>query len=110
MMVGSMTLTSTDGSTVKIIRSATPLEMMRLAGTVQPLAIASLPQATYTKATITMNSAVISYMDPSRRTVLTKTVAGPVTGTVDLSPGFTVGSTPMVLELRHGHGQLGIYR
>jgi hypothetical protein len=36
------------------------LEMMRLAGTVQPLVIASVPQRTYTKATIKMNSAVIS--------------------------------------------------
>jgi hypothetical protein len=98
MMVGSMTLTGTDGSTVKIISSATPLEMMRLAGTVQPLVIASVPQRTYTKATIKMNSAVISYIDPGRKTLLTKPVAGPVTATVDLSPGFTVANTPMVLN------------
>src|SRR6516164_6744866 len=52
MMVGSMTLTGTDGSSVRIISSATPLEMMRLPGTVQPLVIESVPQRTYTKATI----------------------------------------------------------
>lgn len=98
MMIGSITLTGTDGHNVQIISSATPLEMMRLMGTVQPLVIASVPQGTYTKATITLNSAVISYMDPGRRTVLTKTVAGPMTRTVDLGPGFTVGSTPMVLN------------
>jgi hypothetical protein len=98
MIVGSMTLTGTNASTVNIVSTATPLEMMRLMGTVQPLVVASIPQGTYTKATITMNSAVITYMDPGRKTVLTKTVTGPVTGTVDLSPGFTVGSTPMVLN------------
>jgi len=72
MMVGSMTLTSTDGSSAKIISSATPLEMMRLAGTMQPLVIASLPQGTYTKATITMNSMAITYMGPAERLCLQK--------------------------------------
>jgi len=98
MVVGSISLTGTDGASVQIISSAMPLEMMRLMGTVQPLVIASVPQGTYTKATMAMNSMVISYMDPGRKNVLTKTVAGPLTGTVDLSPGFTVGSTPMVLN------------
>ena len=77
---------------------ATPIEMMRLAGTMQPINVLSMPQGTYTGASITVASMSVTYMDPVSRAIVQKTVAGPITTNVSFSPNMTLSSTPMVLS------------
>lgn len=92
MSMNSMTLTNSSGGTVSVVSSAVPLEMMRLLGAMQPLAVISIPQGTYTTATISMGAAMITYMNPVSKQVVQKTVPG-TTVTVNFNPSVTINST-----------------
>lgn len=96
MNISSMSLTGSNGS-VTVVSSSMPMEMMHLMGTMQPLAMISAPQGTYTAATITMGSVSLTYMDPNTKALTQKTMPGPTTATVTFASPMTVGSTPMAL-------------
>ena len=96
MNITSMSLTSSTGST-PVVSSSTPMEMMHLMGTMQPLAMVSAPQGTYTGASITIGSATVMYMDPTTKAPVQKTISGPITGTVTFGSAVNVGSTPMAM-------------
>ncbi|MDE3163737.1 MAG: hypothetical protein KGL64_10805 [Acidobacteriota bacterium] len=96
MNISSMSLTGSNG-TVSAVSSTTPMEMMHLMGTMQPLAMVSAPQGTYTGASITIGSATVMYMDPTTKAPVQATIPGPIMGTVTFSSPITVGSTPMAM-------------
>jgi hypothetical protein len=104
MNISSMSMTGSNGSAT-VVSTSMPMEMMHLMGTMQPLAMISVPQGTYTGASITMSSATVMFMDPNTKALTQKTVSGPFTGTVTFSSPITVGSTPMAvgfdLDLAH---------
>ena len=98
MTMNSMTLTNSSGGTVTVVSAATPLEMMRLMGTMQPLAMISIPQGTYTKATMVMGTATVTYMDPVSKQAVQKTVPG-MTATINFNPAVTIsGTTPAIMN------------
>lgn len=99
MTLGSMTLTNSSGSSVTVVSSLTPVEMMHLMGTVEPISLMNVPQGTYSGASISISSAVVMYMDPSTMQLVQKSVSGPMTATINFSPSLTVGTSPMVLNL-----------
>ena len=99
MTIGSMTLTNGSGSTVTVVSSSTPVEMMHLMGTVEPISLMNVPQATYSGATVNISSATVLYMDPTTMQLVQKSVPGPMTASINFSPGLTLGSSPMVLNL-----------
>jgi hypothetical protein len=99
MTIGSMTLGKSGGGSVTVVSSPTPVEMMHLMGTMQPISLMKIPQGTYSSATINISSATVMYMDPSTALLVQKAVPGPMSATVTFSPNLTVGSTPMVLNL-----------
>ncbi len=96
MNITSMSLTSSNGST-SVVTSSTPMEMLHLMGTMQPLAMVNMPQGTYTGASITIGSATVMYMDPTTKAPVQTTISGPMTGNVTFSSPITVGSTPMAM-------------
>ncbi len=96
MNITSMSLTGSNGS-VTILSSSTPIEMMHLMGTMQPLAMASVSQGTYTGASITIGSATVMYLDPTTKAPVQATIAGPMTANVTFNSPVTVGSTPMAI-------------
>lgn len=96
MNITSMSLTGSNGS-ASVVSTTMPMEMMHLMGTMQPLAMISAAQGTYTGATITIGSAAVMYMDPTTRALTQQTIAGPITGTVTFSSPITVGSMPMAM-------------
>lgn len=98
MTVNSVMLTSSSGSTVNVAPTASLLEMTQLMAGVQPVSAVSVPQGTYTQATVTMSSVSMGYMDPSTKAYTQKTLAGPFTATVPFSPSLTVGAAPMALS------------
>ena len=99
MTIGSMTLTNGSGSSVTVVSSSTPVEMMHLMGTVAPISLLNVPQGTYSGATINISSAMVLYMDPTSMQLVQKSVSGPMRATVNFNPRLTVGTTPMVLNL-----------
>ncbi len=96
--ITSMTLNNTDGTSSPIISSSTPFEIMRLAGTMQPMNVLTIPQGTYTGASISMASMSVTYMDPVSHAIVQKTIAGPITTSVPFAQNMTLGSTPMVVS------------
>lgn len=96
--ITSMALSNSNGTKTSVISSATPVEMRRLAGTMQPMNVLRILQGTYTGASISMASMSVTYMDPVSRTIVQKTIAGPITTNLSFSPNLTLGSTPMVLS------------
>ncbi len=97
MNISSMTLTGSNGNAT-VVSTATPLEMMHLMGAMQPLAMVSAPQGSYTGATVTIGSATVTYMNPTTKTITQQTIPGPMTGSVTFSSPVSVGSTPMAMN------------
>jgi hypothetical protein len=98
MTVTSISLMNSSGTSVNVVPTATPMEMMQLMATVQPVSALNVPQGTYTQATVTVASVSMGYLDPVSHTYKQKTMAGPFTATVPFSPSLTVGTSPMALN------------
>lgn len=98
MTVNSMSLTNSAGGAVNVVSGPMPVEMMQLMGTMQPLAMTTIPQGTYTKATMTIASATVTYMDPVTMQAVQKTVPG-MTATVNFTPSVTInGTMPAIMN------------
>lgn len=98
MTVNAISLMNSSGTSVNVVPTATPMEMMQLMATVQPVSALNVPQGIYTQATVTVASVSMGYMDPVAHTYKQKTMAGPFTATVPFSPAMTVGTSPMALN------------
>ena len=81
----------------RAVSSSTPMEMMHLMGTMQPLAMVSASQGTYAGASITIGSATVMYMDPTTKAPVQATISGPINANVTFSSPITVGTTPMAM-------------
>ncbi len=99
MTIGSMTLANTTGNSITVVSSSTPVEMMHLAGTVQPISLLKVPHGTYSSTAVNISSAMVMYMDPATGQLVQKTVPGPMSAIINFSPTLTVGSAPIVLNL-----------
>ncbi len=93
MNVSAMSLTGSNG-TVNVTSSSIPVEMIHRLGTMEPFALVSAPQGTYTAASITIASCTVSYLDPTTKTLQQRTIAGPITATIPFTSSVIVGSTP----------------
>lgn len=93
MNVSAMSLTGSNGS-VEVTSTSTPFEMIHRLGTMEPIAVITAPQGTYTAASITIASCNVAYIDPTTRTLQQKTIAGPITTTIPFTSSVTVGTTP----------------
>ena len=96
--VNSIMLTNSNGTSVNVVPTSAPVEMMQTMGTMQPISAMNVPQGSYTQATITLSAVSMGYMDPTSHTYTQKTMAGPFTATVTFSPMLTVGTSPMALN------------
>lgn len=95
--ITSMSLSGSNGA-VNVASNSTPIEMTQLMGTMQPFAMVSAPQGTYSSATITFGNCNVTYIDPTTKTLVQKSMTGPFTATVTFSSPVTVGSTPMAFN------------
>ncbi len=98
MTVQSVTLTNTSGGSVLVLSAPRPVELMHLMGTVAPLALASVPQGTYSGATMTFADANVAHVDAVTGQIAQRTAAGPMTAHVTFSPPLPVGTTPTVIN------------
>ena len=97
--INSMSLISASGGSVAVMSAPRPMEMMRLMGAVAPLAMAGVPQGSYTGATMTFGASMVTYVDSTTGLPVQRTVPGPMTTTVMFGSPLVVGSTPMVVNL-----------
>jgi hypothetical protein len=107
--ISSVALTHSGGASVVVMTGPRPMEMLRLMGTVAPLAIANVPQGTYTGASMSFASATVMHVDPVSGLPLQRQVNGPMTANVHFSTPLVVGSAPMVVNLdMNMRGSIGI--
>jgi hypothetical protein len=97
--VNSVSLMNASGASVAVMSTPRPMEMMRLMGTVAPLALAGVPPGTYTGATMTFGAATVTFVDASTGLPVQRTVSGPMTTTVMFGSPLVVGTAPMVVNL-----------
>lgn len=92
--VSSVTLTNASGVTTSVLSSPTQVELTHLAGTFEPLTFQSVPQGTYTQATITVASPDLTYIDPGTGLIVeTHPALANAVATVPFgSGGIAVGS------------------
>jgi hypothetical protein len=64
MTIGSMILSNNADGSVTVVSSPTTLEMMHRMGTVEPISLMAVAQGTYSGATLTISSAVVTVMSP----------------------------------------------
>lgn len=96
--VDRLTLTDSHGTTVSVLDAPRPVELMHLMGTVAPLALANVPQGSYTGATMTFGNATVTHVDPATGQVVQRAVPGPMQAHVTFNPPLTVGTAPAVIN------------
>src|SRR5262245_24775523 len=67
--VNSITLTKSDNSTVNLLSTPRRIEVTHLAGTSEPLVLTSIPQGSYTSATISVSAPEVVFIDNTGRPV-----------------------------------------
>jgi hypothetical protein len=97
--INSMSLISAGGGSVAVMSTPRPMEMMRLMGTVAPLAMAGVPQGSYTGITMTFGASTVTYVDSTTGLPVQRTLPGPMTTTVMFGSPLVVGTMPMVVNL-----------
>ncbi len=97
MNISAMSLTNSTG-TVSVITSNTPLEMMHLMGTMEPIGMVSAPQGSYTGASITIASCNVTYIDPTTKVMVQKTIQGPINKSITFGSPVTLGTTPLAFN------------
>lgn len=97
--ISSVTLTNSSGGTVSVLASPTSVEFMHLMGALQSLSLVNVPQDTYTKATITIASATVTYLNPATGQLTQQTITGPWNADMNFSPPLTVSSGSVTLNL-----------
>lgn len=104
MQISSMSLNHVQLGAVSIGNSAAPVEMISRLGTMEPLAMASIPQGNYSGATLQIASCTFSYLDPLTKQLQQRTIDGPFSVTVPFT-SVSVGTTPLAfnfdLDLLH---------
>ena len=97
--INSISLTSDVGNITPVLSTPVTLELTHLTGTTQPVATATIAQATYTKATISLGAATATVVDPLTGKEAQQTLPAPAAVTVTLSPQFVLGASTLVLNL-----------
>ena len=97
--VNSVTLTKSDNSTVSVLSTPRRIEVTHLAGTSEPLVLTSIPQGSYSSATISVSAPEVVFIDNTGRPVEREFPTFTKTVTVNFNPALVVGTTPLVLTL-----------
>ena len=97
--VNSIDLLTSSGTKVSLVSTPTTVEVTHLAGTTFPLGHATIPQGTYTQATISISNPSITFIDPATgQTVKKNLPITALTATVNIQPPLVVGSTAMAVN------------
>ena len=104
LTLNSITLTDSANQTASILPTATTIEVCHLNGIQAPLVTASIPQDTYTSATITFSSPQITYINSSGQPVSVTPTLATTSFTFTFPTPFTVNntSTSLLVDLLAG--------
>ncbi len=92
LTVNSVTLTKSDNSTVTVLNTPTRVELTHLSASPEPLRLVSVPQGTYTKATINVAQPEVKFVNDLGQLVEAAATLTSSTAIVNFSPAVTIGS------------------
>lgn len=95
--VTSVSLTAADGSSVNVFTGNRRVEVTHLAGTLEPLALGSIPQGTYTQVEVTVADPAVSFLDDNGSVKNFEAAGFTRTLNIALNPPLTIGSTAAIL-------------
>jgi len=96
--LNSIVLTSTSGSTVGVLPTATTVEISHLQATAQPVSQLTVPQGTYTSGTASISNASATFVNSSGK-IAQVNFSGTFNVPLTFSPNLVVGTTPVALNL-----------
>lgn len=103
--VSSLTLTTAGGGTYELTNGSFPVEMVQKIGTMEPVQLSTVPQQTYSGASVTIASCTFRYVDPITKKHIEKTLNGPFQSSIPFSSNVSIESTPYLfnfdLDLQH---------
>jgi hypothetical protein len=92
-------LTDSSGAIVTVLSTPTRVEASHLSGTFSPLEHVSIPQGTYTSATVTFSKPEITVLDASGNPIEKEPPLTSATATVNFSPALVVVSSAVSINL-----------
>jgi hypothetical protein len=98
LTINSIILTGTSGATVGVLPAATTVEVSHLQATAQPVSQVTVPQGTYTGATVSLSNVTATYMTLSGQTAQAS-FSGSFNVPVPFSPNLIVGTSALALNL-----------
>jgi hypothetical protein len=104
LTLNSITLTDSTGKTASILPTPTTIEICHLNGIQAPLVTASIPEDTYTSATLTFSGPQIAYINSSGQPVSVTPTLATTSYTFTFPTPFTVSntSTSLLVDLLAG--------
>ena len=105
MNLSSVSLTAENGDTAYVSISPVPVEMIQRLGTMEPIALAGVPKATYSSVSMSIASCTFTYLDPQTKQQVQKTLSGPFSVSIPLESAVKLDTTPYLfnfdLDLLH---------
>jgi Domain of unknown function (DUF5666)/Domain of unknown function (DUF4382) len=99
LTIESIALISSDGSQVTLQSSPGRVEITRIAASAVPFVITSIPQGTYTGATLVVSAPDVVYIDNTGNPVKRQDPSSRSTVTSTFAPALQVGAQPVVLTV-----------
>jgi Domain of unknown function (DUF5666)/Domain of unknown function (DUF4382) len=99
LKIASVSLTHSDNTVIQLIDAPHDVEVTHLAGTSEPFAKLTVPQGTYTSATMVVSSSEVVFLDANGKQVAKEFPNLNATVSVPLNPPLVVTSAPLVLML-----------
>ncbi len=93
LTINSITLTDSAKKTASVLSAPTTIEICHLNGIQAPLVTASIPEDTYTSATITFSSPAITFINSSGQAVVATTTLATTSFTFTFPTPFTVANS-----------------
>jgi len=99
LTVTSVALTDSTGTSTTVFTGTREIELAHLAGTVESMALASVPAGTYTKASIGFSGAEVTYIPTAGTTPVEKNFTTSGTATVTPASPVTIGNGSNILSI-----------
>lgn len=98
LTVNSIVLTNTSNATVGALPAATTVEISHLQATAQPISQVTVPQGTYTQATVSISNVTVTFVNLSTGLPAAANFSGTFNVPVAFNPNLVVGSNPVALN------------
>jgi hypothetical protein len=96
--ISKIDLLPSSGNPVTVLSTPTEIEMTHLSGTLEPLALSSVPAGTYTGANVTVSTVEVTYIPSTGSAPVQKQFTLNSTINVTFSPSLTIGTSPSVVS------------